>query len=653
MTSRDHTGQGSIRVAPWARPLVVSAAVACTMAPVVSRAQEQTGFSTRELASLSLEDLSNLQITSVSRRAQSVSDAPASIYVITADDIRRSGATALPEVLRLAPNLHVARMDSVQYAITARGFNNAVGNKLLVLLDGRTIYTPLFSGVFWEMEDTFLQDIDRIEVISGVGATLWGANAVNGVINIITKPAADTRGVLLSATGGDREQGAGLRIGGAVGAANVRAYVKAHSWDNTNRENGSDAFDSWDKAQAGFRADWNGDDRSFTLQGDVYEGESAHRGFVGTLEIPEVSISGANLLARWTRQLRPDSNLRVQAYWSHSDREEFILFSPKADIFDLEFQHDVAFDTHHLVWGGGYRHAEDEVTPGFVTAFVPASRQLDWQNVFVQDEYQLDDNLQAVFGVRLEWNDYTGMEYLPGARLAWTPADYHLVWAAISRAVRAPSRFDRDIFFPQAPPFIVAGGPDFVSEVAKVVSIGYRGQLSDAFNLSATLFHQDWDNLRSGTALPLPTYLANDLEGESYGLETWFNWQATVAWRVSGGLTTLGKELRFRPGGGDTVGPNNPTLHNDPEFQWTLRSSVQLGAEVALDLDLRRIGALKVEPVPAYTELNARMAWQPRAELEVALTGRNLLDNDHPEFGARANRSRIDRSVVLGVRWSY
>ncbi|MDY6984413.1 MAG: TonB-dependent receptor plug domain-containing protein, partial [Pseudomonadota bacterium] len=347
MTNREHTGFGSRFITGFGRRfgkcrgarvrLLLSAVSLC-----VAQAQAQDAFSPQQLASLSLEDLANLEITSVSRRAQSVSAAPASIYVITSDDIRRSGATSLPEVLRLAPNLQVARIDSAQYAISARGFNNAVGNKLLVLLDGRTLYTPLFSGVFWEMEDTLLQDIERIEVISGPGATLWGANAVNGVINIITRPAADTHGVLVTAAGGDREHGGGLRIGGELGSAQVRVYAKARQVDNTNREDGADVADSWDRAQAGFRADWAGTDRSFTLQGDVYDGEGSHRGFFGTTEVPGIAISGANLLARWTRTLNPDSNLRVQAYWSRSEREEAVLFSPKADILDLEVQHDVA-----------------------------------------------------------------------------------------------------------------------------------------------------------------------------------------------------------------------------------------------------------------------------------------------------------------------
>ena len=652
MRSRAFSGRHGTR--PWAEMLVACALVALSAA---TRAQDV--FSAQQLARLSLEDLANLQITSVSRREQSVSSAPASIYVITSDDIRRSGATTLPELLRLAPNLQVARLDSVQYAISARGFNNSVGNKLLVLLDGRTLYTPLFSGVFWDMEDSFLDDIERIEVISGVGATLWGANAVNGVINIITRSAADTQGLLLNASGGDREHGAAVRIGGVLGAASVRAYAKARTWDNTNLENGSDAGDSWNKAQAGFRADWMRGRDTFTLQGDVFDGESDTRHFAGFRSIipaaglPPVAIAGSNLLARWSRPLANASSLRVQAYWAHSERDDLLVFSPESDIIDLEFQHDLAVGAHRLVWGGGYRKAHDEVDPGLLTRFIPARRRLDWENIYLQDEIQLDTNLRLTAGVRLEWNDYTGLEYLPSVRLAFTPHTDHTVWLATSRAVRAPSRLDRDAYLPQAQPYIVAGGPNFVSEVAKVVSLGYRGQLSARLNLAATLFHHDWDNLRSGTPLPLPSLLANDIEGESYGVESWLTWQAHTSWRISGGLNVLEKELRYRPGGGGLFGPDHSSLHNDPEFQWTLRSSIDLVPELALDLNLRRVGALTAEPVPAYTELNARLAWYVLPQIELALSGRNLLDNDHAEYGNVRVRSRIDRSALLELRWTY
>ncbi|MES3006825.1 MAG: TonB-dependent receptor [Pseudomonadota bacterium] len=606
------------------------------------------------LVELSLEELVTLRITSVNRREESISGAAASVFVITSDDIRRSGATTIPEILRLAPNLQVARIDSLQHAITARGFNNSIGNKLLVLLDGRTIYTPLFSGVFWEMQDTFLQDIDRIEVISGPGATLWGANAVNGVINIITKPAGESGETLVTGETGNREYGVAMRTGGTLASGmDWRVYAKARDWDNTQFENGFGLHDAWRKMQTGFRTDWRDEKQTVTVQGDAHEGESAHRGFFGAVELTPVQISGMNLLARWTRELQNGSELRMQTYWSHSEREEVVLFSPTADIVDFDFQHALDLDTHHLVWGGGYRHGEDDVDPGLFTAFIPASRTLSWQNVFVQDEINLTPTLRLTPGIKLEWNDYTGREYLPNLRLAWQPVENQLVWAAVSRAVRAPSRFDRDIFFPQKAPFIVAGGPDFESEVAEVAELGYRGQLSESLYLSVTVFHHDWSKLRSGTPLPLPTYLANDIEGHSWGVETWANWQVASFWRLSAGWNTLQKDLHFAPGGGDTAGVDNATLHNDPDYQWSLRSSMDLGANVSVDLFLRRVGELVVEPLPAYTELNARVAWMPVPELEIALTGRNLLHADHPEFGARASRSRIDRSLLLGFRWAF
>lgn len=606
---------------------------------------------------LSLEDLGNLQITSVARRPQSTLEAPAAIYIITAEDIRRSGATSLPEILRLAPNLQVARIDSVQYAISARGFNNAIGNKLLVLQDGRTLYTPLFSGVFWEMEDTMLQDIDRIEVFSGSAATVWGANAVNGAINIITRSAAETQGILLSGEAGDRENGVAARVGSGSGQMHWRAYAKTRRWDNAGLENEQPALDEWEKSQAGFRADWQGTTQGFTLQGDVYEGESQHRGFVGPIEIPEIAVSGYNLLARWSRQspsASGDGNtMHVQAYWTHSEREEFFLFSPESDIFDIEFQHGFSLNTHKVVWGGGYRHAEDDVDPGLFTAFIPQAASLNWRNAYVQDEITLTASLRALIGMKLEWNEYTGTEYLPGLRLAWTPLSNHMLWVAASRAVRAPSRLDRDVFLPQTPPFLIAGGPNFEAEAALVYELGYRGQFSSTLNVSANLFLHQWDKLRSGTQPPFPTYLANGIEGDAKGAEGWFNWQPFTFLRLGGGFMVLDKDLQFRPGAGDTAGINNVTLHNDPDFQWQLRSDIDLARNLQLNLNLREVDELTVEAVPGYHELNARLSWQPRPALEVALTGRNLLHNEHAEFGDPAARSRIDRSILLGFRWTY
>ena len=378
----------------------------------------------RALADLTLEELANIEVTSVSRRAERLSDAPASIYVITREDIRRAGVTTLPEALRLAPTLQVARVNATKYAISARGFNNAIGNKLLVLIDGRTVYTPLFSGVFWEQQDVMLEDVERIEVISGPGATLWGANAVNGVINVITRRSGDTQGALVSIGGGNLEQGASVRYGGKLGeTGHFRLYGKKLGLQNTTRANGSSVPDGWESGQVGFRADWGQAENGFTLQGDAYSGKS-ELGIVPGFVIPPLDVSGANLLARWTRQLSGGSDIRLQAYYDHTKRDDPLFFRPESDIFDIDFQHGIPLDRHKLLWGGGYRHARDNVGPGLVfSAFVPASRRLNWTNLFVQDEIKLSETLQFTAGIKLERNDYTGWEYLPSMRLASSSND--------------------------------------------------------------------------------------------------------------------------------------------------------------------------------------------------------------------------------------
>ena len=601
------------------------------------------------LADLTLEELANLEVTSVSRRAERLPQAPASIFVITGEDIRRSGATSLPEALRLAPNLQVARIDATQYAISARGFNNAVGNKLLVLIDGRTVYTPLFSGVFWDQQDVMLEDVERIEVISGPGATLWGANAVNGVINVITRPSSDTHGVLVSAGAGNLEQTLAARYGGRLDAGgHFRLYAKGTRLQNTWTGADAAVADGRDWGQAGFRADWLGGRGGFTLQGDVYHGRSDDRGAIGPFVAGRIEVEGMNLLGRWTRELDNGTNLRIQGYLDHARRVDRALFQPDAQTADIELQHDVPLDAHRVVWGGGYRRARDHVTDGIISGMRPKSRELDWVNIFVQDEMRLAERFTLTAGLRLEKNDYTGWEYMPSLRAAWTSA-VGLVWASASRAVRTPSRFDRDVVVPLLPGFAL-GGPHFEAEVAHVYELGFRAQPTQTFSWSATLFRHEWDRLRSGTVPPL--VLENRIEGPVHGLEAWGTWQATPGWRLSAGLLSLDKDLELEAGSTDPVGVDNPTLANDPEYQWMIRSSHRLGPSADLDAMLRRVGRLPNPEVRGYTALDVRLAWRPAAAVEWFLVVRNLLDPEHPEFGDPPIRSEIERSVFLGVRWS-
>jgi len=619
------------------------AAALLTLAPPVVHALNTPPPS---LADLSLEELANVEITSVSRRPERLSQAPASIYVITAEAIHRAGVTSLPEALRLAPNLQVARVNASQYAVSARGSNNAngLGNKLLVLIDGRTVYSSAFSGVFWDQQDLMLEDVERIEVISGPGATLWGANAVNGVINVITKTAADTPGFVAILDAGNDERGASFRAGGPLGDnGHFRAYAKTVKLNNTETARGSQVTDGMERNQIGFRSDWTLGPGELTLQGDAYTGQTEQR-----LQFTPIAVSGSNLLGRWTQKFDGGANLSVQTYYDHTQRDDAVLYRPEISVFDFEFQHGMPLPSQKLLWGGGYRESHDDLRSGLFFGFVPQSESMSWKNLFVQDEIALAKTVALTLGMKLEHNDFTGTEKLPSIRLGWSLSDNQLLWGAFSRAVRAPARLDRDIRLPPSGA-IIAGGPNFVSEVANVYELGYRTQPVASFTYSATAFLHDWDNLRSGQRPP-HAQVQNMIEGRTYGVEGWAAWQVTSAWRLSGGATTLRKDLHLKPGSTDPAGPKN--LGNDPDDQWQLRSALNLPYRQKLDAAVRHVAALPDPGVPAYTAFDLRYAWQVIEGVELSLTGQNLLDSKHPEFNAAPGRSEIGRSGLLQLRLS-
>jgi iron complex outermembrane receptor protein len=625
---------------------VVAAFLMLAVPSSFAEAQTANGPALKELT---LDELANLEVTSVSRRAESLAEAPASIFVITAEDMRRSGAASLAEALRLAPNLQVARIDAGQYAITSRGFNGLAANKLLVLVDGRTIYTPLFSGVFWDQQDVLIEDIDRIEVISGPGATLWGANAVNGVINVITRSASDTQGALVSIGGGNRRQVAALRYGGPLGArGHFRLYGKMTRLENDQRADGNPVLAGRDWLQTGFRTDWGDASGGFTFQGDVYSVRSVDRGSSGAIAIGRAELSGLNLLGRWVHRLGEGSEFRLQAYADHAERKERVLFQPTADLYDVDVQHGISQGAHRLTSGAGYRYGRDDVEDGFLVGFRPTKRALNWMNVYIEDDIRLSDKLDFKAGIKLDRNDYSGWEYQPNARLGWKLSSEHFIWGAVSRAVRAPARFDRDVIRPAGGVF---GGPNFVAEVARVFQVGYRAQAANAVTWSVTAFRHDWDKLRSATAPPV--FFENKIEGPAYGVEAWASWQVVSAWRLSGGLTTLRTDLRLEPGSTDPLGPNNSQLSNDPDQQSMLRSSLNLWTDHHLDAMVRYVGKLPHPIVPAYTAVDARYAWRVRPDLEVSLLGQNLFDRSHPEFNALPGRSEFERGVFLQARWSH
>ena len=525
---------------PHRLPAAVAAGAAAALAlaacpPASAQAVAATG-----LADLTLEQLANVEITSVTGRPERVLDAAASIFVITAEDIRRSAATSLPEALRLAPNLQVARLNAGQYAISARGFNNAIGNKLLVLIDGRTVYSPLFSGVFWDAEDVVLGDVERIEVISGAGATLWGANAVNGVINVITRAAGETRGAHAFARAGREGSEATARYGLALGASgHLRAYATRINRNNTELVSGAERPDASSKNQLGFRGDWKLGSDEFSLHGDAYQA-----GRVATSNLAPV-LSGAHLVGRWARQLGDGSNWQLQAYYDRSRRVDDVLFHATQTTWDLQFDHvPVLAADHKVIWGAGYRRSRSEAEPTRVL-FDPRVRTLEWANVFAQDEIRVSAPLRVTVGAKLESNVYTGVEVLPTLRAAYKLDEARTLWASASRAVRAPARIDRDFFLPATPPFVIRGGPDFESEVANVYEIGYRAQPAAAFGYAITAFHHDYRKLRGGTLAP--TFIENRVAGSVGGIEAWGELEATSFWRLSAGWIELRSRCGRRP----------------------------------------------------------------------------------------------------------
>ncbi|MGH8562809.1 MAG: TonB-dependent receptor domain-containing protein [Gammaproteobacteria bacterium] len=656
------------RARTWAGGLCASllalAAVNCRAgetapAPSSDAARVPAESGVAQLKKLSLEELMDIEVTSVSKRPERLSETASAIQVITQEDIRRSGATRLPEALRLASNLEVAQIDSRQWAISARGFNSPFSNKLLVLIDGRTVYTPLFAGVFWEVQDTLLEDIDRIEVISGPGATLWGANAVNGVINIITKDAKDTQGALLADGGGTELRGfGGVRYGGAL-APNLRyrVYGKYFDRDDTVLPDGLDGGDDWHMGQGGFRMDWDASEgNAFTVQGDGYDGRISQAG------ADDIDVSGANVIGRWSHTFYERSDLTLQLYYDRTHRNDPRTISEDLDTYDVDFQHRFPLgERHDIVWGLGYRLIEDDVSNGPIVAFLPPQVSRQWFSGFVQDEMALmKDRLHLTIGTKIEHNDYTGFEFQPSGRLAWRLSEQQTLWSAISRAVRTPSRVDRELFQPVSPPFLIAGGPDFDSEELLAYELGYRVQPFSRLALSLAAYYNDYDDLRSqeqvSPPMALPVIVANGLEGESYGAELTADYRVTDWWRLRAGYTELRIDLRPKPDSTDTTQGSNES--NDSKHYFSLRSLLDLPGRWELDAAFRYVSRIDNQQVPAYGELDVRLGWRPSPELEFSMVGQNLLHDEHAEFGAlttlgEITRREIERGVFAKLLWRF
>ena len=593
-----------------------------------------------ELADLDLEQLAQITVTSPSRRPQSVLDAAASIFVITAEDIRRSGATSLPEALRIAPNLQVVRGDTSQHIATARGGLSGLANKMLVLVDGRTVYSPLFSGVFTDALIVPLEDIERIEVISGPGSTLWGTNAVNGVINVTSRAASGTQGALLVPGTGNMEQGIHARIGAPLsGGGHYRAYARYYDRDEHRLATGASARDAAQRWQTGFRGDWGeGASRGFTLQGDLYAADVGNLG-------GDRDLAGGNLLARWRTQRSATSQFQVQAYYDRTEREHAGTFKEERDTVDLELQH--LWDPpgpHRLVWGGGYRASRDrsENTPAL--GFMPPERTLGFASLYAQDEIDLSPRLKATLGLRAERNSYTGVEWLPNARLSYIVSPDHVLWGAFTHTVRAPARLDRDLVVPGFPPFTIVQNDSFRSEFANVAEVGYRARIAHGISVSFTAFHHEFRALRTLEPGSSGFVIANGARGRRSGLEGWGDFAVTPDWRLVWGFALMDADFSLEPGLVDLGGGG---FGNDPKRTASLRSLWNVTRAHELDLALRHVGALPDPALPSYTVVDARLGWRISPNFELSLTVANALDREYSQFGAPAQRAVFEREYFL------
>jgi iron complex outermembrane receptor protein len=643
-------------------------------------AQDMTA-GTGALKSLSIEELMDIEVTSVSRTAETLSSAAAAISVVTNEDIRRAGATTIPEALRGVPGLHVARRNSNSWAVSSRGFSSINSEKLLVLSDSRSIYTPLLSGVTWDVQDYLLQDIERIEVIRGPGASLWGANAVNGVINITTKHARNTQGTLVSGMVGTEEGSAAVRSGGEFGESGFFRVFGQYSDRDSTFHPGATSSDDWRIGHAGFRADWEaGNSDALTLQGDVYRaniGQFAPAinviGRPGPTGNLEVHAAGGNVLGRWRRQLGPGSDLQLRAYFDRTHRDD-PSFHDDLDTIDVELQHHyVPGARHEIVWGLNYRVTDNSNRGKGIFAVVPEDSRDQLFGGFAQDQFAISDALQLTLGTKLEHNDFSGFEVQPTVRLAWDVAPGQNAWAAVSRAVRVPTRLERDIAVEATPPgsnprAVLLGNDDFDAEELLAYEVGYRWQPLEVLAFDLALFHNRYEGLSSlefgtptldpGTGVvTFPVMNVNLTDARSEGAELLTTFSPTDGWRLIASYTHI--YLDMQPHGGDQ---NRGAFleGTTPRHQFSLRSLLDLPGGLQLDAQFRHSTELERQPeiiagpgIDPYSELDVRFAWQASEQLELALVGQNLLHDHHVEFGTPEARGAIERSVYGKVTWQF
>jgi iron complex outermembrane recepter protein len=644
-----------------------------------------------DVTAMSMEDLMNVQVTSVSKRTQKLADAAAAIFVITQDDIRRSGATSIPEALRMVPGVQVARIDENKWAIASRGFNGRFDNKLLVLIDGRSVYTPLFSGVYWNIQDVMLEDVDRIEVIRGPGATLWGANAVDGVINIITKPSKSTQSVMVTAEGGTEQRGAAnLRYGGKLNKDTYyRVFGKYFNFGpSLYPSTDISANDNWDAWRGGFRTDWApSGPNSITLQGDIHRSKFGETLTIPTLSAPfsstypnHGSFSGGNVLGRWNHAF-DNSSMTLQMYYDHTNIIDDTLFVDRQNIFDVDFQHGFHPGDHQeFMWGLGYRAISDNNTSSATVSIQPNQLTLNQFSGFAQDEVSLfEKRLRITLGTKLERNEFTGFEVEPNARLLWTLTKNQSVWTAVSRAVRTPAiteqglRLNSAVIPPGTPtnptpfPTIVAvmGSHQFKSEDLLAYELGYRVQVNSNFSADIATFYNNYTHLRTAEpglpfpeGSPIPTDIvapfvaANKMRGGTYGGEVFADWRILPKWRLLGSYSYLQMSLRKDPTSLDPL-PDNPA-GSSPHNQFYLRSSIDLTKHFEHDLMVRYVDRLPGLNIPSYSSVDTHFTWKLASGWEISAGSQNLLNNRHLEFlpdFINTSPTEVRRTFYGSITW--
>lgn len=636
-----------------------------------------------EILDLDLSSLMEIQITSAGRKEQKLADVPAAVYVIDQEDIRNSGATSIPELLRLVPGLQVARTGSGKWAVASRGFNGTFSNKLLVQMDGRSVYNPAYSGVYWDMQTVMLEDIERIEVIRGPGATLWGANAVNGIINIMTKQASDTLGVLVSGTAGDHEDGtATLRYGRQLSNNFYgRIYINHHAEDSYKYyDDESDAYDDWGTTSGGFRLDSDvGLKNSWTLQGDLYDGKAHQHIFPYWVEGSPVPLTaddtidtrGWNLTGRWQHNYNETNSWTLQAYFDYTDRQELYIGQTHKSI-DLDFQHRFQLMTRHdIVWGLGFKNIDDSFNNTYTASILPDKRKNELFSEFIQDEINLiSEKLWLTLGAKVEHNEYTEIELQPSARLLWKPEINQSLWASVSRAVRTPSRAEDSsrvvmgiVPAPPYPEIYINGNAGLNAEEVVAWEAGYRYSHDSSFSIDLAMFYNDYKELINVIASPSdPTNLSfsNTMAGNTYGLEINSEWKPLDWLKTELNYTYIELQMKDNQYGQTS---SEPVIENSsPQHQVSLRTAIDLNKNTRLNIFARYVDELKIPSgaasrdgikVDDYLALDTNIIWSPIENFEVMLAGQNLTDSKHLEFVNEYNTpaTEIERSIYLKLTW--